>query len=264
MRRGVGSGPAASRIDGAEHPRHPQLPHREDVRAAPDRVDSTERSAGEACRFDLLRRPLSSSLASWRRTFGRRAMTATSPRLPATSASPAPRGHGWRRRADDPPNRTAPWRRRCHRRCRSRVNWLRRTIRFDRQLLTLAGQTPALGRTMTPSSVRTIPVPAASSRCSPATSSGTPRSLPSCCSSTTRATRTGATRSAKRVGASTSRPWSGTQARPKTTPDSPPLPRLRGRTRTSSLKPDSWAWSMTALASRLLLVCQRHASATAD
>ncbi len=43
--------------------------------------------------------------------------------------------------------------------CRSRVNWLRRTIRVDQQLVTLSGQTPALGPTKTPSSVRTIPVP---------------------------------------------------------------------------------------------------------
>jgi integrase len=43
--------------------------------------------------------------------------------------------------------------------CRSRVNWLRRSIRVDQQLVTLAGAAPALGPTKTPSSVRTIPVP---------------------------------------------------------------------------------------------------------
>jgi integrase len=43
--------------------------------------------------------------------------------------------------------------------CRSRVNWLRRTIRVDQQLVTLSGASPTLGPTKTPSSVRTIPVP---------------------------------------------------------------------------------------------------------
>ena len=43
--------------------------------------------------------------------------------------------------------------------CRSRVNWLRRTIRVDQQLVTLAGAKPVLGPAKTPSSVRTIPVP---------------------------------------------------------------------------------------------------------
>ena len=40
-----------------------------------------------------------------------------------------------------------------------RVHFLRRTIRVDRQLVTIAGQPPALAPTKTPSSVRTVPVP---------------------------------------------------------------------------------------------------------
>ena len=40
-----------------------------------------------------------------------------------------------------------------------RVDWLRRTIRVDRQLLTLSGQAPQFGPCKTPASVRTIPVP---------------------------------------------------------------------------------------------------------
>jgi hypothetical protein len=36
---------------------------------------------------------------------------------------------------------------------------LRRTVRVDQQLVTLAGETPVLGPTKTPSSVRTVPVP---------------------------------------------------------------------------------------------------------
>lgn len=40
-----------------------------------------------------------------------------------------------------------------------RVNWLRRTLRVDRQLVTVAGGTPYLAPPKTPSSVRTIPVP---------------------------------------------------------------------------------------------------------
>ena len=40
-----------------------------------------------------------------------------------------------------------------------RVNFLKRQIRVDRQLITLAGQEPTHGPTKTPSSVRTIPVP---------------------------------------------------------------------------------------------------------
>jgi integrase len=40
-----------------------------------------------------------------------------------------------------------------------RVNFLRRTIRVDRQLVTLANETPKLGPVKTPSSVRTVPAP---------------------------------------------------------------------------------------------------------
>jgi integrase len=40
-----------------------------------------------------------------------------------------------------------------------RVDFLRRTIRVDRQLVTVSGQPPHLGPPKTPSSVRTIPVP---------------------------------------------------------------------------------------------------------
>jgi integrase len=43
--------------------------------------------------------------------------------------------------------------------CRSRVGWLKGTIRVDQQLVALAGAAPVLGPTKTPSSVRTIPVP---------------------------------------------------------------------------------------------------------
>lgn len=42
-----------------------------------------------------------------------------------------------------------------------RVQWLRRTVRIDRQLISQAGIAPHLGPTKTPSSVRTIPVPQA-------------------------------------------------------------------------------------------------------
>jgi integrase len=40
-----------------------------------------------------------------------------------------------------------------------RIEFLRRTIRVDRQLVTTAGAPPCLGPTKTPGSVRTIPVP---------------------------------------------------------------------------------------------------------
>lgn len=40
-----------------------------------------------------------------------------------------------------------------------RVDWLRRTVRIDRQLVCVTGQAPALGPTKTESSVRTIPAP---------------------------------------------------------------------------------------------------------
>lgn len=40
-----------------------------------------------------------------------------------------------------------------------RVDWLRRTVRVDRQLVTTAGVAPGFGPTKTPSSVRTIPAP---------------------------------------------------------------------------------------------------------
>jgi integrase len=42
-----------------------------------------------------------------------------------------------------------------------RVDWLRRTIRVDRQLVTVAGKSPILAPCKTESSVRTIPVPQA-------------------------------------------------------------------------------------------------------
>jgi integrase len=40
-----------------------------------------------------------------------------------------------------------------------RVEWLRRSIRIDRQLVTVSGAPPSLAPTKTESSVRTIPVP---------------------------------------------------------------------------------------------------------
>jgi integrase len=45
--------------------------------------------------------------------------------------------------------------------CTSRVDWLRRQIRVDQQLVTIADAEPTLAPPKTPTSVRTIPVPAA-------------------------------------------------------------------------------------------------------
>jgi integrase len=42
-----------------------------------------------------------------------------------------------------------------------RVDWLRRTVRVDRQLVTVSGARPTFGPPKTPASVRTVPVPQA-------------------------------------------------------------------------------------------------------